>query len=226
MDKQKFSPAVAFSTFIAVGTAALAPAQAALLDFSFTTTNGGTGTFTLNTGTSPSAEPAIFAQGVTGISYPNAISNFSISAPYVNLSSVTTDFSVVPSITSAFIGFPANLGVLSSISYPPGCITSPGFTCLFDIAIFYTGNLSELPLLSDNPNSYSTSVAVDFFDPTTQELLVRDFITNFQVVRKQPVPEPNVGWSILTFGIGGLGLLLRHSPRQKNVLANPTSIEG
>ncbi|OKH60488.1 hypothetical protein [Scytonema sp. HK-05] len=203
--------AVAGAAFIALLTEGTAPVQAALLDFSFTTESGATGSFTLETDTPPSGEPGIFGPGITGISYPNAVSNFSVSAPYINLSNVTTDFNVVPSITSDFIGFPANLGVLSGVSYPPGCITAPGFTCLFDVAVLYSGNLSELPVLSDNPLSYSRGAGIRFYNPTTQERLLTDDITNFQVVRKQPVPESGSSLSLLAFGIASVGLLLKRN---------------
>ncbi len=207
---QKLAVAVAGVAFITVGTLAVEPVQAALLDFNFSTTSGATGAFTLNTNTNPSPEPAIFRPGVTGLAYPGAISNFSISAPYVNLSNITTDFDIVPSVTSYSIGFPVNLGVLSGVSYPPGCITNSSLTCLFDVALFYSGNQTELPTLSDNPLSYSRSVGVDFFDPTTNKLLIRDEITNFKVVSRQ-VPEPNSSLSILISAIGIVGLLVKRN---------------
>ena len=172
----KLSMATAGAAFIALGVSTTVPATAASLDFSFTTESGGTGSFTLDTDTAPATEPGLFDPEATvlGISYPNAVSDFSFSAPYINLSSVTTDWNIVPSITSDFIGFPSNLGVLSGVSYPSGCITAPGFSCLFNVAVFYSGNRTNLTVLSDEPNSYSRAVGVDFFDPTTQELLIRD----------------------------------------------------
>ena len=219
MEIKKLSMAVAGAAFIALLTGATAPVQAALLDFSFTTESGATGSFTLDTDTPSSSEPGIFGPGVTGISYPNAVSNFSVSAPYINLSDVTTDFNVVPSITSDFIGFPPNLGVLSGVSYPRGCITAPGFTCLFDVAVFYSGNLSELPVLSDNPLSYSRGAGIRLYNSTTQERLLTDNITNFQVVRKQPVPESGSSLSLLAVGIGSVGLLLKRKKNSNKPLA-------
>ena len=214
--------AVVGAAFTALLTGATAPVKAAPLDFNFTTVSGATGTFTLETDTAPSADPAFFAPDAPeaiGIAYPNAVSNFSVSAPYLNLSNVTTDFAVAPFITSDFLGFPANLGVLSGVSYPQGCITTPGFTCLFDVAVLYSGNLSQLPQLSDNPLSYPTGVAIDFYNPITQELLIRDFITNLQVVRKQPVPESDSNLGILAFSLGGVGLLLKRKMNTKKQLA-------
>ena len=164
----------------------------------------------MNTNTAISPEPAIFRPDVTGIAYLGAVSNFSISAPYVNLSNITTDFDIVPSVTSDLIGLTANLGVLSGVSYPPGCITNSSFTCLFDVALFYSGNQTELPTLSDNPLSYSKSAGIDFFDPTTNELLIRDDITNLKVVSRQ-VPESNSSLSILVSAIGAFGLLMKRN---------------
>ncbi|MEC4814338.1 MAG: hypothetical protein SAK29_13835 [Scytonema sp. PMC 1069.18] len=40
-------------------------------------------------------------------------------------------------------------------------------------------------------------------------LPLTDNIIDFQVVRKQPVPEPNIGLSVLAFGIVGARLLLK-----------------
>ena len=211
---QKLFIAVAGVAFIVLGTISLEPVEAALIDFNFSTTNGATGTFTLNTNTPPSPEPAIFRPNVTGVAYLGAVSNFSISAPYVNLSNVTTDFNVVPSVTSDLIGFPKNLGLLSGVSYPPGCITSSSLTCLFDIALFYSGNQTQLPILSDNSLSYFRGVGIDFFNPTTNELLIRDNITNLKVVSKQ-VPESNSGLSILVSAIGVLGLLMKRNLKTK-----------
>ena len=221
MQMKRLFIAVAGMAFIAVETVAI-PAKAALLDFSFTTETGATGTFTLNTDSTPTSEPALLAPDIpqaTGISYPNAVSNFSITASYVNLSNVTTDFNVAPSLTSDFIGLPANLGVLSGVSYPPGCITAPGFTCLFDLAVFYSGNLWELPVLSDNPLSYSRGAGIRFYNPATRERLLTDNITNFQVVQRQPIPEPNSSLSLLAFGIGGVGLVLKRKKNIKKPLA-------
>lgn len=193
---QKLSLAVAAVSLIALGTVSVEPVQAAILDFNFSTNGGATGTFTLNTNTLPSQSPAIFRPDVTGLAYPGAVSNFSIRAPYVNLSNVTTEFAIVPSVTSDFIGFPPNLGVLSGVSYPPGCITSAGFTCVFNVALFYSGDQTQLPTLSGNPLSYSRGVGIDFFDPTTNQLLIRDNITSLKVVSRQ-VPESNSALGIL-----------------------------
>ena len=213
---KKLSMATAGAAFIALGTFGTTPATAASLDFSFTTESGGTGSFTLDTDTAPVTEPGLFSFGFTGILYPNAVSDFSFSSPYINLSGVTTDWSVVPSITSDLIGFPSNLGVLSGVTYPPGCITAPGFSCLLDVSGFYSGNLSDLPVLSDDPNSYSKGLIVEQFNPTTREQIISDDIINFQVV-----PEPDSALGILAFGIGGALLLLKRKMNRKKAAIKP-----
>ena len=207
---KKLYMAVAATAFVAVGAISTESVQAALLGFNFTTNSGGVGTFTLNTDTPPSTEPALFrSTGLTGILYPNAISNFSFSADYINLSNLTSDWVIAPSITSDFIGFPANQGVLSGANYPSGCILAADSPCLFNVGVLYTGNLSELPKLSSNPNSYFKGSSIDFVNTTTRQLLKSDNITNFQVVLSQPIPESNSVLSILVSGIVAIGLLLK-----------------
>ena len=201
----KSLPIAIAAAVIAVGTVAADSSQAALLDFNFTTESGATGSFTLDTDTPPSPDPALVRFGFTGFAYPNAVSDFSISAPYFNLSSVTTDFNVVP-LLSNFLGLPGT-GLTSGVSYEPGCITAPGFTCTLGLSVSYSGDPSELPVLSDDPISYSTGLAVSIFE--NRELLVRDSITNFKIVPRQSIPESDTSLSVLTFGIGSVILLLK-----------------
>lgn len=198
----KSLPIAIAAAVIAVGTVAADSSQAALLGFNFTTESGATGSFTLDTATPPSPDPAIFRFGFTGFAYSDAVSNFSISAPYLNLSNVTTDFNVVPFL-SEFIGLPGT-GLASGVSYGPGCITEPGLTCTLGLSISYSGDPLELPVLSDDPNSYSIGNAVSIFEDSRP--LLRDSITSFQV---EPVPEPDSILSVLIFGIGSVSLLLK-----------------
>ena len=79
---QKLFMAVTATAFVAVGTATF-PAQAALLDFSFTTESGATGTYTLNTDTAPASDQTLFGPAFTGILYKGAVSNFSFSSPLI-----------------------------------------------------------------------------------------------------------------------------------------------
>ena len=191
---------------IAVVTLATDSSQAALLDFDFDTESGATGSFTLDTDATPSPEPANFGVGFTGNAYLNAVSNYSISAPYLNLNNVTTDFNVVP-LLSDFLGLPGT-GLASGVSYDPGCITESGLTCVLGLSVSYTGDSSQLPRLSNDPNSYSTGLAVSIFE--NSEPVLRDSITNFKVRSRQSIPESNSSLSILIFAIGSVHLLLKH----------------
>jgi hypothetical protein len=213
--------AVAGAIIMGAGSGAVAPVQAAPLDFSFTTVSGATGTFTLETDTTPSPEPANFGfdpitgNPVTGISYPNAVSNLFLSSAQVNLSGETADFEVAPTLTSADLGVPAGVGVLSGAVFPAGCSTGATFSCLFTLSTAYTGNLSELPQLSDDPASYPIGLSLDFFDPTTAQLTSRDFIPFLNVVRRQPVPESDSTLSVLAFAITSATLLLKRKMNKR-----------
>ncbi|WP_211173069.1 hypothetical protein [Brasilonema bromeliae] len=207
--------AIAGAVIMALGSGAISPAHAELLDFSFTTVSGATGSFTLDTDTPASGESSLGGgaafPGTPGILYPNAVSNLFLSSTQLNLSGVTADYEVVPGLTSAGLGLPPGLGVLSGPVYPAGCSTGTNFTCAVTIGVLYSGSPSEL---SDDPASY-LSLGIEFFDPETAEQinLTPDLYTNFQVVRRQAVPESNSSLSLLAFGIGGVGLLLK---RKKN----------
>jgi hypothetical protein len=208
--------AVAGAIIMGVGSGAITPAKAELLDFSFTSQTGVTGSFTLDTEAAPSRVPSAGAgPGLPGILYPNAVSNFFLSSPQLNLSGVTTDYEVVPPATSDLLGLPAGLGVLSGTVYPPGC-SSGNFTCTVTAGVLYSGDLSKLPVLSDDPASY-LSLGIEFFDPETAEQinLTPDLYTNFQVVRRQRVPESDYSLSILAFGVAGVGLLLKRKMNKR-----------
>lgn len=209
----KLSMAVAGAAIITLLTVGIAPVYAAVLDFRFTTSSGATGSFTLDTDTPPSPEPSSLAPDapeVPAILYPRAVSNYSFSSSYLNFNNDTADWIAAPSLSSGAIGLPANLGVFSGVNYPSGCVTgSTSSSCLFALVSFYSGNVSQLPVLSDNSLSYSSGLGVSFFDAITQQVLIREDITNFQVVRLQPIPESNFSWSVLAFGIGGIGLVVK-----------------
>lgn len=213
-DRQKLSIAAAGAVFIFVSTVAMAPAQAVLLQFSFTTESGGRGTFTLDTDTAPDSNPAIVRDDdesviVTGISYPNAISNFSFSAPYTEFRNLSAAYGVFPSL---IIDSTSSDTSLSGVYYPSSCLSATGSYCSKILEpIVYSGNALELPELSANPLSYNyvslseaTEIGVLRFDASTGDLLSADPITNFQAV-----PESDSVVAILALGIGGAGLLLK-----------------
>ncbi|BAZ18611.1 hypothetical protein NIES4071_104960 (plasmid) [Calothrix sp. NIES-4071] len=205
---QRLFMTVAGAVLMALGSGTYAPVQAALLDFNFTSVSGVTGSFTLDTDTKFSPQPSAGAgPGLPGILYPNAVSNFFLSSPQLNLNGVTADYEVVPPATSDRLGLPPGLGVLSGAVYPSGC-SAQNFGCLVTAGVLYAGNLSQLPVLSDNPVDYK-SLGIEFFDPQTGEQinLTPDLYTNFQVVRRQSIPEESSSLSLLIFGVVSTCLL-------------------
>ena len=207
--------AVAGALIMGAGSGAVAPAQAAPLDFSFTTVSGETGTFTLETDTPASGQPSVGSgiPGFPGIIYPNAVSNFffsSPSSPEFNASGEIADWEVIPSV------IPGNIGELSGVVYPSGCATGTTFTCLINVGVLYTG---DVPELSDDPNSYSTGLGIDLFDPVTRQSLgIRPF-SEYRVVPRQSVPEPDSGLSVLAVAIASASLLLK---RKMNKTVQPS----
>ena len=208
---KKLSMATAGAAFIALGVSTTVPATAASLDFSFTAESGITGFFTLNTDAALDYNPPLFGPDggpyPEGFAYTSAITNLSISTPNLNLSSVTGDYSVYPSLP---FGSTDGRWVYSAANFPAGCITATDVECLVGISIFYSGRVSELPILSEDPLSYAelatrifSGVEVD--DPTTGRFLGKYRITNLQVI-----PEPDSALGILAFGIGGTLLLLKN----------------
>ncbi len=207
---------------LALGTGSITPAEAALLDFSFENENGVKGSLTLDTDTEASDVPADFGFG-TGILYSDAVSDFDLSVPErgLNFNGETADYQILTNptppppdspVTPPPGGalFPAGT-TLSGVVYPSEC--SEGvFTCSFSIPIFYTGDVSQLPELSDDVNSYSTE-RIEFFDfnPETQSLEVkREIFTSSNITSKTAsVAEGNSSLSMFAFGIIGMGLLFK-----------------
>ncbi|MEA5595751.1 PEP-CTERM sorting domain-containing protein [Rivularia sp. UHCC 0363] len=227
MHKQKFSLAVAVAAFVAVGTVTV-PAQAALLDFDFTSVSGVTGSFTLNTNIPPSPVPSFgTGPGNPGVIYPNAISNLIFSSPQINVSGENADWGIVPSIVLG----PPSSPVLSSILYPLGCSTTTSFVCTINVGVGYAGALSKL---SDDPNSYRIGLGIELFDSTNNfQSFGREPFISYQVVRRKAVPEPNTYLGTLALGVCGVALQMkrkmktkRYRDKGKDVLCNPVSIEG
>jgi hypothetical protein len=216
MSIQKSFISAAGGVFIALGAFGTLPVDAALLKFSFTTDSGRIDSFTLDTNTALDPNPFLDSTGeaVEGLVYTGAISNFSVETPNFNLSNVTGDYSIVPSQPFGPLG---TRSVLSLVDYPAGCVTSTEFGCSVEVSIFYSGNVSELPVLSTDPLSYVDTVTRVFsgflvFDPVTGDILSRDRIANLQI---QVVPEPGSVLGILAIGIGGAGLLLKRRMNTK-----------
>lgn len=207
---------------LVVGMGEIKPATASLLDFSFENQNGVKGSFTLDTDTIASDVPADFGFG-TGILYSNAVSDFDLSVPErgLNFNGETADYQILTNPTPPPPDSPVTPPpggalfpegtTLSGVVYPSEC--SEGvFTCEFSVPIFYTGDVSELPELSDSVNSYSTE-RIEFFDinPETQRLEVnREIFTSSNITSKTAsVPEGNSSLSLFALGIVGAGLLLK-----------------
>ncbi len=207
---------------LALGSGGITPAEAALLDFSFENENGVKGSLTLDTDAVASDVPADFGFG-TGILYSNAVSDFDLSVPErgLNFNGETADYQILTNPTPP----PPNAPVtpppggalfpegttLSGVVYPSEC--SEGvFSCEFSVPIFYTGDVAELPELSDDVNSYSTE-RIEFFDlnPETQRLEVnREIFTSSNITSKTAaIPEGNSSFSLFALGILGGGLLLK-----------------
>jgi hypothetical protein len=218
----KLSVKVLGTSFIALTTFSATPATAALLNFSFTTENGSTGSFIVDTDTASDPNPAI---GITadgteieiGLAYPNAVSDFSLATTGTVLSEVTADFGV---FTTEPLDSP-DAGILSAVEFPSGCLTATDFLCSIDVDLGYTGDVSELPVLSDDPLSYSNGIVLRIADFTTG-LVNEELITEFQVNEVedpnfQAVPEPNFGLITLAVGTGAGLLASRKMNRNKAV---------
>ncbi|MHC5613095.1 MAG: hypothetical protein ACYTXA_19355 [Nostoc sp.] len=203
---RRLSMAALGVAFIAMATIPTLPAQAALLEFNFTTKSSGTGSFTLDTDTARDPNPALFSNPdgsfTDGISYPGAISDFTFSAPSRSFSNLSGDFGVFPSLPLAS----NSVGALSTVLSPAGCLTAPDYSCSVGIDVKYLGNISELPVLSTNPLSYFTATDIKFLDSQTSKLLSSDPITSFRAVR---VPESDSVLGLLAIGVGGAALLLK-----------------
>lgn len=207
---------------LALGSGEIKPARASLLDFSFENENGVKGSLTLDTDGEASDVPADFGFG-TGILYSNAVSDFDLSVPErrLNFNGETGDYQILTNPTPPPPDSPVTPPpggalfppgtTLSGVVYPSEC--SEGlFTCSFSIPIFYTGEVSELPELSDDVNSYSTQ-RIEFFDinPETQRLEVtREIFTSSNITSKTAsVAEGNSSLGVFGLGIVGVGLLLK-----------------
>lgn len=213
----------ASSVISLIGIGSITPAQAALLDFSFENEDGVSGSFTLDTDVVASDIPADFGFG-SGILYRNAVSDFDLSVPErgLNFNDETADYQILTNQTPPPPDSPVTPPpggalfppgtTLSGVVYPSGC-SEEVFSCPITVPIFYSGNVSELPELSDNANSYPIE-RIEFFDlnPETQSLEVtREIFTSSNVRLKiASVPEGNSNLSLFALGIFGIGFLCKN----------------
>ena len=210
--------AIAFGTmFVVLEVVSAVPAQAARLQVSFTTEGGGAGSFILDTDTAtvPESElPTFFTIREGNRAYLNAVSNFSFSSPYLNFDNLDADYGVFPAVeVGSLLGDPERAGTYTAVYAPAGCLLAPTSFCPTEFPIAYTGNRSELPDLSDDPDAYSGGFDIARVTPTG--VISSDPLTSFSV---QLVPESDSVFGTLVFGIGSLGgLLLKRKINQSKL---------
>mgnify|MGYP000013173981 CR=1 FL=1 len=200
------SMAIAATTlsFFAIG---INSAQAALLQFSFTTDQDGIGSFLLDTETPVSSKtiPLFDETGENligeGRNYPDAVSNFFFSSPGAG----TLNYANV-----GFTLFPPNLvnDYFFGTIGPSQC-DDPEADCPVNVALEYTGDSAELPTLSTNPKSY------DLFAIFGYQAGVADFTFNESITSPSAtaVPAPAVFPGVLA--AGALGAVYRKRQAKK-----------
>ena len=191
-------------SFFAIG---INSAQAALLQFSFTTDQDGSGSFLLDTETPVSSEviPLFDETGEEligeGRNYPDAVSNFFFSSPGAG----TFNYASVD-----FVLFPPNsVNIYSLGLIGPSQCSDPEADCPVNLALEYKGDLAELPTLSANPKSY------DLFAVFGYQAGVADFTFNEVITRQSAtaVPAPAVFPGVLA--AGALGAVYRKRQSKK-----------
>ncbi len=136
-----------------------------VLRFKFTIEGGGKGSFDFNTATGFTTASGTFG---TEFLYPDAVSDFSFSGQDRDLKKENASWKVVPGLKAQFLGLPPGTpGVLSGVNYPNGCSTGTVNACSTTVAVLYLGNLTQLPELSTDPNSYQL-IGIDLIDPNGQ----------------------------------------------------------
>lgn len=200
------SMAIAATTlsFFAIG---INSAQAALLQFSFTTDQDGVGSFLLDTETPVSSEtiPLFDETGENligeGRNYPDAVSNFFFSSPGAGtFNYASVNFSLFP---------PNSVNKNSLGLIGPSQCSDPEADCPVNLALDYNGDLAELPTLSANPKSY------DLFAIFGYQAGVADFTFDEKVTKQSAtaVPAPAVFPGVLA--AGALGAISRKRQGKK-----------
>ena len=202
---QTFS-ALSLGTLLAISSLAIsAPVDAAQLQFNFTTQSGGSGSFLLDTDTAavPESElPAFFTIREGNQAYLGAVSNFSFTSPEVTIDGVDADYGVFPAVEfGSLLGVPEVLGAYTAVYAPAGCLFDPAAFCPTEFPIAYTGDLSAIPGLSDDPSDYSAGFDIASVDPTTG-VIISDPLTSFSV---ETVPEPGTVASMVVLGMLSMG---------------------
>ena len=209
------SMAIAATTlsFFAIG---INSAQAALLQFSFTTKNffniqeTGSGSFLLDTETPASSEviPLLDATGAEvvgeGREYRDAVSNFFFSSPGAGTFNYATLDLGVFFLFKPSASFPLPFGAIS----PRQCSDLES-DCPIQVGLDYLGNLTEFPILSANPESYKL-LNVIAFQAGVAKLTFDEVITSPSATA---VPAPAVFPGVLA--AGALGVVYRKRQSKK-----------
>lgn len=180
----KVSMATAGAAFLTMGLVS-APAEAALLDFSFNTVKGGTGSFTLDT-----SAVDINTSSPSGL-YDNAISDLNINGTNYG----TRDLNVIP---ESLNGEPvAGFGIIFE---PPA--TGVGM---------YFGDQTIAKKLPEDPSVYESKFAGGVVGSFAGDPAGLDYIPQINV---QAVPEPNATAGILAIGAIVAGSRLRRKMKK------------
>ena len=204
---QKLSAFSVGTMLVFSGMAVSAPAEAARLQFEFTTQSGGTGSFILDTDTAavPEAElPPFFTIREGNQAYLGAVSDFSFTSPTVSVEGLDADYGVFPAVEfGPLLGVPDTPGAYTAVYAPAGCLFDLVAFCPIEFPIAYTGDLSAVPDLSDDPGAYAQGF--DFASVDPEGVITSDPLTSFSV---EAVPEPGAMASMVLFGLLGTGRAL------------------
>ena len=201
------SMAIAATTlsFFAIG---INSAQAALLQFSFTTDQDGSGSFLLDTETPVSSEviPLFDETGEEligeGRNYPDAVSNFFFSSPGAG----TFNYASVD-----FVLFPPNLvNKFSRGVIGPSQCNDPAADCPIQLNLDYLGNLAEFPTLSANPENYDLFAVFGYRAGVAEFTFLENIISPSSATA---VPAPAVFPGVLA--AGALGAVYRKRQSKK-----------
>ncbi|MDJ0553267.1 MAG: hypothetical protein QNJ68_02245 [Microcoleaceae cyanobacterium MO_207.B10] len=188
---------------LGIATIGISPANAALLDFSFTTDEGGIGSFTLDTSV---PRYPIYDPNIWGL-YPNSISNFNFSGSQPAASggylwAIKYNERLTFRINSAAYGGPSNV---------------PGIPAQDDGPVSQLAFFFEFPetneFVPSEPSDYvPTFDFVGFtgyiiFDPGASE---GEYINSVTVsYSSQDIPEPTSSTAILSLGSLGAASLIK-----------------
>ena len=187
-----------------LGMITATPAEAARLQFTFTTASGGVGSFILETDTEavPESElPDFFTIRAGNQAYLSAVSDFSFTSSDLTLTNVDADYGVFPAVEfGPLLGVEGVPGAYSAVYIEAGCLFDPFAFCPNEFPIAYTGDLTALPKLADDPSAYA--IGFDLASVAPDGAISSDPLTSFSV---EAVPEPASLLGLVLLGTAGLG---------------------